>query len=202
MESAIYKPTNWLDPVDWRQLFGNDHPVEIDLGCGKGGFLVWSAQTRPAHNFLGIERQLDRLRRVDKKIQRAGLPRSERGLTNVRLLRVEAGYFVSKLVPDHSVAVHHILFPDPWPKRRHAKHRLFQPTFVADLCRTLGKGGAVNVATDDGDYFAHIRKVMAERFIETPPEVLPAEAMTEFEKIFVAAGRPIGRAKFAAMSKA
>src|SRR6266699_2630584 len=66
--SVIYKPASWLDPLDWHQVFGNDHPVEIDLGCGKGGFLVWSAQTRPAHNFLGIERQLDRLHRVDKKL--------------------------------------------------------------------------------------------------------------------------------------
>ena len=189
MDSAIYKPANWLDPFDWRQVFGNDHPVEIDLGCGKGGFLVWAAQTRPAHNFVGVERQLDRLRRVDKKIRRAGL-------ANARLLRVEAGYFVGKLIPDHSIAAYHILFPDPWPKRRHAKHRLFQPAFVAELHRTLGQGGVINIATDDHDYFALIRKVMAEKFTETKLEVLPAEAMTEFEKIFVTAGKPIGRARF------
>jgi tRNA (guanine-N7-)-methyltransferase len=128
---------------------------------------------------------------VDKKIQRAGL-------TNARLIRVEAGYFVSKLIPDNSIAAYHVLFPDPWPKRRHAKNRLFQPAFVTELDRTLGKGGVVNVATDDLDYFALIRKVMAEKFAETKPEVLPAEAMTEFEKIFFAAGKPIGRARFEA----
>ncbi len=198
VQSAIYRPTNWLDPLDWHQLFGNNHPVEIDVGCGKGGFLVWSAQTRPAHNFLGIERQLVRLHKVDKKIQRAGLPRSERDLTNVRLLRVEATYFISKLVPDRSVAAYHILFPDPWPKRRHAKNRLFQLAFVDDLYRTLGKGGAVNVATDDVDYFVHIRTVMAGKFAETRPEALPPEAMTEFEKLFVAQGKPIDRARFEA----
>lgn len=189
LQSFIYKPANWLDPLDWRQVFGNDHPVEIDLGCGKGGFLVWAAQTRPAHNFLGVERQLVRQRVVDRKTQRAGL-------TNARLLRVEAGYFVGKLIPDHSIAAYHILFPDPWPKRRHAKNRLFQPVFVAELSRTLGQGGVVNVATDDADYFVQIRKAMAERFAETQPEILPAEAMTEFEKVFVAQGKPIGRAKF------
>jgi tRNA (guanine-N7-)-methyltransferase len=202
--TAIYKPTDWLQPIDWPAVFGNNHPVEIDLGCGKGGFLLWAAHARPSHNFLGVERQLVRLHKVDKKIQSAGL-------TNVRLLRVEASYFVSKLVPDHSVAAYHILFPDPWPKRRHAKHRLFQPPFVEQLHRTLvgrvtSRGaasgdaayssGMINVATDDEDYFVQIRKVMAERFTETPPKVLPAEAMTEFEKIFVAAGKPIGRARY------
>jgi tRNA (guanine-N7-)-methyltransferase len=188
-ESAIYKPTDWLAPLDWREVFGNDRPVEIDLGCGKGGFLLWSADARPDHNFLGVERQLVRLHKVDKKIRRAGL-------TNARLLRVEASYFVGKLVTDHSVAAYHILFPDPWPKRRHAKHRLFQAAFVDELRRTLTPGGAVNVATDDADYFAHIQKVMAGKFAENAPEILPAEAMTEFEKIFVAAGKTIGRARF------
>ena len=70
-----------------------------------------------------------------------------------------------------------------------------------ELYRTLGKGGVVNVATDDEDYFVQIRKVMAEKFAETAPEVLPAEAMTEFEKVFVAAGKPIGRARFSPLSK-
>jgi len=152
---------------------------------------VWAAQTRPQHNFLGVERQLARLHKVDAKVQRARL-------TNVRLLRVEAGYFVCKLVPDRSVAAYHILFPDPWPKRRHAKHRLFQASFVRELYRTLKKRGVVNVATDDEDYFAQIRKVMVERFAETPAEDLPAEAMSEFERLFVAAGKPIGRGRYEA----
>jgi len=64
------------------------------------------------------------------------------------------------------------------------------------LCRTLRQGGVVNVATDAADYFVHIRKVMAERFAETKPEPLPPEAMTEFEKIFVAQGKSIGRARY------
>jgi tRNA (guanine-N7-)-methyltransferase len=175
--------------LDWREVFGNERPVEIDLGCGKGGFLAWAAGQRPDHNFLGVERQLKRLRKADKKVLRAAL-------ANVRLLRVEAGYFVAKLAPTASVAVYHILFPDPWPKRRHHPRRLFQAAFVEELYRTLGQGGVVNVATDDADYFAHIRRLMSEKFVETKPEVLPAEARTEFEKIFIAQGTPIERARF------
>ena len=166
-------------------------PIEIDVGCGKGGFLLWAAGAQPATNFLGVERQLIRLRKVAKKIQ-------DRQLTNARLLRVEAGYLVGKLIPAQSVSAYHIFFPDPWPKRRHQARRLFQPAFVLELHRTLRPGGAVNVATDDLDYFAQMQKVMggSGRFRETAATVLPIEAQTEFEKIFLAKGRSIGRAKF------
>ena len=192
MATAVYTPGNWLDPFDWAQVFAEpSHPLEIDVGSGKGGFLLWSARSHPGTNYLGIERQLVRLRKVDKKIQL-------RELANARLLRIEAGYFVSKLIPAQSVDAYYIFFPDPWPKRRHQERRLFQPVFVEDLVRTLKPGGAVNVATDDLDYFAQIQKVMraSGRFRETVADELPVEAQTEFEKVFLAQGRPIGRAKF------
>ena len=191
-DSAVYKPANWLDPLPWPAVFSDAaRPLEIDIGCGKGGFLLWSAGTRPGTNFLGVERQLIRLRKVDKKILDQQLP-------NVRLLRVEAGYLVSKLIPPQSVTAYHIFFPDPWPKRRHQARRLFQPAFVEALYRTLQPGGAVNVATDHLEYFAQMQKVMGAsgRFRETAADGLPAEAQTEFEKIFLAQGKSIGRAKF------
>ncbi|MEI8314381.1 MAG: tRNA (guanosine(46)-N7)-methyltransferase TrmB [Verrucomicrobiota bacterium] len=192
METVVYNPSNWLDPLDWSQVFPEPtRPLEIDVGCGKGGFLLWAAGVHPSTNHLGIERQLVRLRKVDKKVQ-------TRQLANVRLLRIEAGYFVGKLIPLQSVNAYYIFFPDPWPKRRHQANRLFQPEFVADLVRTLKPGGAVNVATDDLDYFAQIQKVMhaSGRFCENQADMLPVEAQTEFEKVFIARGRPIGRAKF------
>ena len=83
MLTALYKPVNWLDPLDWRVVFDEPRPVEIDVGCGKGAFLLWAVQARPVHNFIGVERQLVRLRKVDKKLQRLGL-------CNVRLIRIEA----------------------------------------------------------------------------------------------------------------
>jgi tRNA (guanine-N7-)-methyltransferase len=192
VETAIYKPTNWLDPLQWGDVFTVGHaPVEIDVGCGKGGFLLWAAQARPDTNFVGLERQLVRVRKVDKKVGRLRL-------TNVRLIRVEVAYFIGKLVPDHSVRAYHIYFPDPWPKRRHQPRRLFQPAFVDDLDRTLSRGGEVNVATDDADYFEQIRKVMVGtgRFEECAPAVLPVEARTEFELVFLKAGKPICRSRF------
>jgi tRNA (guanine-N7-)-methyltransferase len=191
MDTIIFKPADWFAPLRWADVFGAAQPVEIDVGSGKGGFLLWAAQARPQANFLGIERQLVRLRKVDKKIRRLGL-------ANARLIRIEAGYFIGKVVPDDSVTAYHVYFPDPWPKRRHHPHRLFQPEFVAAVCRTLRRGGAVNVATDDADYFAHIRKLMGEsgRFEEGMPETLPEEATTEFERVFREAGKPIYRSRF------
>jgi tRNA (guanine-N7-)-methyltransferase len=189
--SAIYRPTNWLDPLDWQQVFPEVRAIEVDVGCGKGGFLLWAARSRSQFNFIGIERQLVRVRKVEKRIQRAGL-------ANVRLLRVEASYCIGKLVPNDSIAAYHVYFPDPWPKRRHHQRRLFQQEFVSDLHRTLRKGGAVNVATDDEKYSMWIEKVMwlGGGFSRTGPEPLPPEAMTEFERIFDAAGEQIFRARY------
>jgi tRNA (guanine-N7-)-methyltransferase len=213
LETCRYTPPNWLDPLDWSQVFGRSGPVEVEIGCGKGTFLVWAAAQQPDRNFLGIERLLDRLRKADRKTRRLGL-------TNIRLLRLEASYVVGKLIPPGSVAAYHILFPDPWPKRRHAAHRLFQPAFVSDLHRTLIGGGTrsvasetesrprqsvalqqtgvVNFATDSADYFAEVRQVMPARgeFGETAPPQLPVEAQTDFEREFRAAGKPIYRTWF------
>lgn len=188
LETCRYIPPNWLDPLDWQHVFRRPGPVEIEIGCGKGTFLVWAAAQQPDRNFLGIERLLDRLRKADRKARRLGL-------TNIRLLRLEASYVVAKLIPTGSVAAYHILFPDPWPKRRHAAKRLFQPAFVADLHRTLSPGGAVHFATDSADYFAEVRQVMTGRgeFMETAPPVLPEEARTDFEREFLAAGKSIYR---------
>lgn len=191
VQTAIYSPPNWIDPLDWQQVFARPLAIEVDIGCGKGSFLLWAAQRRPGSNFVGVERLLARLRKVDRKIQRLGL-------ANVRLLRIEAGYLVARLIPAESVAVYHIYFPDPWPKRRHRRRRLFTADFVSHLHRTLQPGGVVNIATDCDDYFSEIKKLMSGsgRFVETQPEHLPPEARTDFEREFLAAGREIGRCRF------
>jgi len=186
LPSALYKPDNYLDPLDWRAVFGREAPLEIDIGCGKGNFLAWAARTRPGHNFLGVDRQLVRLRKTDKKIQRFKL-------ANARLLRLEFSYLIEHLIPDASVTAYYVFFPDPWPKRRHASHRLFQPAFVEHLRRTLVARGVVNVATDNAPYFEQIVALMT-GFDAEPPEDLPEEARTEFENIFLAKGDAIHRA--------
>jgi tRNA (guanine-N7-)-methyltransferase len=187
----FFRPTNWLDPFAWESVFGNDRPVEVDVGAGKGSFLLWAAATQLQHNFLGIERLLLRLRKVNKKACR-------QGLTNVRLIRLEASYLIGKLIPPSSVAAYHIYFPDPWPKRRHQHHRLFNAVFAGDVLRTLRPGGFLNVATDHEEYFRQIQAVMlpVKECAVCPVVSLPVEAQTDFEKEFLAAGTPIHRGRW------
>lgn len=191
-DSVIHHPPDWVSRLDWTTVFDRRQPLEIDLGCGKGAFLLWAAAQRPQHNFLGVDRLLGRLRRVDAKAIR-------NGLDNLRLLRIEATYFVQYLVPAASVSVYHIYFPDPWPKRRHHPRRLFAPPFVEQLARSLVDNGEVRTATDDADYFQQICRVMNEAspFDQQATAAGEAPAVpTDFERRWTAEGRSIHRANW------
>src|ERR1700735_3626745 len=107
---------------DWHELFGNDRLIELDLGAGDGGFALAYAQLHPEINLLAVERLLGRVRKIEKRAARAKLG-------NLRILRLELAYTVRYLLPPESISVAHILFPDPWPKRRHWPRRLVQPDF-------------------------------------------------------------------------
>ena len=108
-------------PID--RIFGKAQSLEVEIGAGDGSFLVAYAKAHPELNLIGLERLLGRLRKIDRKARRAGLE-------NVRLLRLEAAYFVQYMLPRASVRAFHIYFPDPWPKRRHWKNRLINDAFV------------------------------------------------------------------------
>lgn len=189
--TSIYIPSNWLVPMDWHEVFEGGQRIEVDIGCGKGSFLLWSAQTHSETNFVGVDRLLRRLRKVDRKVQRLGL-------RNVRLLRVEASYLVGFLVPAASVLAYHVYFPDPWPKRRHHQRRLICASFLSNLHRTLGEGGIVSCATDDSEYFQRMQQEFhqAEGFVETEPEILPEAARTDFEREFLATGTRFYRCRW------
>ena len=113
-KTAIYQPVSYVDRLDWKPLFSTSKPIEVELGTGDGSFLVQWAGLHPKRNFLGLERLLGRLRKVDRKISRLGLD-------HVTLIRLEAAYFVEYLLPPKSVSALHIYFPDPWPKRQQRK---------------------------------------------------------------------------------
>ncbi|MDP6054584.1 MAG: tRNA (guanosine(46)-N7)-methyltransferase TrmB, partial [Candidatus Latescibacteria bacterium] len=121
------------DRIDWAELFGNMNPVEIEIGCGKGRFIINSAMKYPDINYVGIERALRYFRFMKERS-------AKRNLTNIRVLQDDAGYFIERFVPDHSVTACHIYFPDPWPKKRHRKRRLFKQDFLRHIERTLISG--------------------------------------------------------------
>ena len=181
--SLIFRPDSYVDRLDLAKVFVRERPLEVELGSGDGGFLLAWAAAHPERNFLGVERFLGRLRKLDRKGRRAGL-------ANLRLLRLEASYFLKYMLPLASVAVLHVYFPDPWPKRRHHKNRLINAEFVQAAAGALRLAGQVYVRTDDTDYFAQILSAFAmqPRFelVETP-EALKG-IWTDFEKEFRAQG--------------
>ena len=189
-DSIRLHPDNWLNPLPLAGYFGNHQPIEVDVGCGKGRFLLERARTHPEINLLGLDRMLRRIRKIDNRVRRLGY-------RNLRLLRMEAYYAVSYLMPAEAIRTYYIFFPDPWPKKRHEEHRLFNPRFVDALCRTLQTGGAVHVATDHQPYFEAIGTILrAEAGLEEIPPFQPTEAeRTDFERWYLDRS-PIGRCSF------
>jgi tRNA (guanine-N7-)-methyltransferase len=184
------RPHDWLHPLPLADYFPRRQPLEIDLGCGKGRFLLARAAANPHTNFLGIERMLRRVRKVDNKVRRGRLD-------NVRLLRMEGYYATTFLVPPESVQTYYVLFPDPWPKKRHHGERLFSPRFMDAIHRTLLPGGCLHVATDHLPYYEEIRALIGAdtRFTPVAPFVPREEEQTDFERYYVT-HKEIGRCSF------
>jgi len=177
--SLIVDLASIVEPVDLSGLFPRPGPVEVELGSGDGSFLARYAQSSPEHNFLGVERLLGRLRKIDRKGRRAGLG-------NLRLVRIEARYFIEYLLSAACLRAVHVYFPDPWPKRRHERNRLIDESFPGQVARVLEPEGRIYLRTDDLQYFTRIREVFAQykafAAVETPPSL--ASEMTDFERSF------------------
>jgi tRNA (guanine-N7-)-methyltransferase len=175
-ESARILPGDWLHPLPPECGFDSAQPLEIDLGAGKGRFLLARAAHHPDVNFLGIERMLRRVRKLDRKVR-------HQGLRNVRLLRMEAYYATTYLIPSGAVSTYYIFFPDPWPKKRHHGNRLFSPLFVDAMHRTLASEGRVHIATDHRPYFEEIQEILCQdpRFNRTEPYIPSEDEQTDFE---------------------
>lgn len=132
------------------ELFGNDFPLELEIGCGKGKFLVGRAQESPDRNFIGVDR-------VGKWMKIGDTRGSKRNLKNLLFVKADAPEFL-KTVKPQSVEVIHMYFPDPWPKRRHRGRRLFTADFVKVLYGKLKSGGLLELATDFQDYYEQMQK--------------------------------------------
>ena len=181
--SLIYDVPSILERIDPAALFPRDQPLEVELGSGDSTFLVEYAKLHPEHNFIGVERLLGRIKKLDRKARRAGL-------VNVRGVRIESSYFLEYLLPLHSTCALHIYFPDPWPKRKHRRHRLINERFPNVASKALTPGGILYLRTDDENYFAQMIEVFAAsplfNPVATPGEL--AALPTDFEKDFGARG--------------
>jgi tRNA (guanine-N7-)-methyltransferase len=184
-------------PLDWRAVFGNDNPVEIEVGCGKGLFLLNASEACPGVNFLGIE--------IVRKYQLFTATRlAKRGRGNVRVACADARSVLRDRVAAESVQAVHVYFPDPWWKKRHQKRRVFTEEFAGQCARVLRPGGILYVATDVADYAQMVRELVAGhtqlRELPPPAERDPAhdlDYLTNFERKFRKEGRPIHRTCYA-----
>jgi tRNA (guanine-N7-)-methyltransferase len=150
--SAEYVPPNYFQPLKLDSVFLRSAQLEVDAGCGNGSFLTALAQQNPQRNFLGLERLLGRVRSACRRI-------ACQNLTNARVIRIESSYAIAHLLPANSVAVFYLLFPDPWPKRRHQRRRLVSVEFLESIDRALASDGLLVVATDERCYFNDIRRL-------------------------------------------
>lgn len=171
-------------PFHFPTLFGREAPVEVEIGVGKGRFLRERAQAHPELDFIGIEQSAKWLAYAHARLEQAGVQ-------NVRLIQGYAEPLIAGFVPDGSVSAYHIYFPDPWPKRRHNKRRLFQKAFVDELIRTLKPGGAVNFGSDHNEYY----NVITDTLIRYSRNYLNVESMppppflTNFQAKYMKEGR-------------
>ncbi len=172
-----------LEPLDLAELFPQSQPLEVELGCGDASFLAEYARQNPQTNFLGVERLLGRIQKLDRKGRRLSLQ-------NLRGVRIESAYFLQYLLPAGLARALHIYFPDPWPKKKHRHHRLVGEGFPALARCSLQSGGVVYLRTDDVDYFQQMRDVFgAAPYFEpaTTPDALTT-VTTDFEREFNAQG--------------
>ena len=146
-------PADLDSNLDFASIFGRSTPVHIEIGSGKGTFLLNEAKAFPDVNFLGIEWASKYYRHAVDRIGRWGL-------TNVRLIRTDASVFLRDCVPNASVDCFHIYFPDPWPKKRHHKRRFICNSNLEQILRILKTSGLLRIATDHAGYFSQIRTVL------------------------------------------
>jgi tRNA (guanine-N7-)-methyltransferase len=185
-------PETYFAPLDLASIFGRQAPLHVDLGCGDGDLLCELACRHPEKNFLGVEKLRGRVAKTCRK---------SAGLENVRVLKVESGYAVRYLLPEASVETFYLLFPDPWPKRRHHRRRVLTADFLNAVDRALAGNGSFHVATDQFDYFQQIQRlfgngVQPDGFAPSNFEMIECEPdlpITKFEERFRAADAPIYR---------
>lgn len=177
----------------WKEVFGNDHPIHIEVGMGKGKFIMELARQNPDINYIGIEKYSSVLVRALEK-------RPELEQDNLLFIRMDAEYIADAFEKDEISRIY-LNFSDPWPKDRHAKRRLTSKQFLARYDKFLVPDGRVIFKTDNRDLFDFSLEQVEEAgwilenhtFDLHHSEYLEGNVMTEYESKFVAEGKPINR---------
>lgn len=177
--------------IPFVSLFGNTNPVQIEIGCGKGRFIVELAERFREINFLGLDRAGKWMKKGERK-------RERRNLRNLKFIKCEAKEFLRERIAAGSVDAFYIYFPDPWPKQRHRERRIFEEEFMYLLHEKLIACGVVDIATDDEEYFNAINVsvrtagIAWSRIEESANQrITHAEVSTNYEAKYRAEGRNI-----------
>jgi tRNA (guanine-N7-)-methyltransferase len=183
-------------PLNPASLFATEQPLEIEIGSGRGLFLVNAGLTCPGINFLGVEYDYKEARRAARRLQKRDFP-------NARLLGADARIVMRDFLPTGCAQGMHVYFPDPWWKRRHKKRRIFSADFLVEAARILKPRGLLHAWTDVEEYFGVMTALVAENpeFLPLPPpdERPPLHDMdyhTSFERKKRKLGLPIFRARW------
>jgi tRNA (guanine-N7-)-methyltransferase len=182
--------------LTWAEVFGNDRPVELEVGSGKGLFLQNAATANPDNNYVGVELSRKYAARAAERV-------AKQGLSNVRVWPGDAKRFLARHVAPATLRAVHVYFPDPWWKARHKKRRVFGAPLLSDVGRTLVPGGDLWIASDVEEYFGVMTGLVAgnPRFEQadwSAPK-LPEhdlDYLTNFERKYRIEGRPIFRAHY------
>jgi tRNA (guanine-N7-)-methyltransferase len=174
-------------PLEWAEIFGREAPTDVEIGSGKGKFLCELAARRPDRNLLAVERSPKYHRLCCERAAR-------RGLGNVRVLCTTGEDLLFRLLAETSVSELFVLFPDPWPKKRHHKRRLIRAEVVAAMARVLRPGSRLLVKSDHAAYAEVIAEVLAAAGGLAPVDPAAAFAdlpLTGFEQKYAIEGREI-----------
>lgn len=176
--------------LDLREVFGNANPVILEIGSGKGRFLIGTAMERPDANLVGIEKSLHYHRVIRDRVMK-------RHLENVRLINHDAFLVLRDMIADATISEMHIYFPDPWPRKKEQKRRIIRPEVLKEIRRVLVDGGVGIYVTDHQEYFEVAAPLIeaefrAERRIPGPQDV----PRTNYEAKYRAEGRPIFEVRF------
>ncbi len=186
-------PGNYFARLTRQDIFPDaSRPLEIDVGCGDGTFLLEMAARFPERDFLGVERLGGRVAKICRRADRLGIP-------NVRVLCLESSYALGWLLPISCASRLHLLFPDPWPKKRHAWKRFVQPEILGSIHQTLAPHGEFLFKTDHTPYFEEATATVdASPLFSRLPWLRPEEfyPLTDFEKQWISAGCQISAARW------
>jgi tRNA (guanine-N7-)-methyltransferase len=176
--------------LDLAELFGNRRRVVLEIGSGKGRFLISEATERQDVNFIGIEKSLHYHRVICDRVKK-------RGLTNVRLINHDAFLVLRDMLAAESIDEIHIYFPDPWPRKREQKRRIIRAEVLAEIKRVLVPGGSGIYVTDHRDYYEAAAPVI-EQFFRSERHIPTATdpPRTNYEAKFREEGREIFEVRF------